>query len=147
MELSIIRIQNKIYEIRGLKVMLDRDLATLYEVETRILNQAVRRNIDRFPPDFMFQLTAKEFQNWKSQIVTSNSEKMGLRKLPLAFTEQGIAMLSSVLNSEKAINVNIAIIRTFILIRQYALNYKELETKIKKLEKKGDIVYTPEMGC
>lgn len=136
MELSIIRIQNKIYEIRGLKVMLDRDLATLYEVETRILNQAVRRNIDRFPPDFMFQLTAKEFQNWKSQIVTSNSEKMGLRKLPLAFTEQGIAMLSSVLNSEKAINVNIAIIRTFVLTRQYALNYKELESKIKKLEKK-----------
>ena len=84
----------------------------------------------------MFQLTAKEFENWKSQIVISNSMKMGLRKLPLAFTEQGVAMLSSVLNSEKAIYVNIAIIRTFVLIRQYALDYKELEAKIKKLEKK-----------
>lgn len=136
MELSVLTIQSKIYEIRGLKVMLDRDLATLYEVETRTLNQAVRRNSDRFPSDFMFQLTAKEFENWKSQIVISNSVKMGLRKLPLAFTEQGVAMLSSVLNSEKAINVNIAIIRTFVLIRQYAMNYKELETKIKKLEKK-----------
>ena len=116
--------------------MLDRDLATLYEVETRILNQAVRRNIDRFPPDFLFQLTKEEFENWKSQIVTSNSVKMGLRKLPFAFTEQGVAMLSSVLNSKKAINVNIAIIRTFVLIRQYAIDYKELEAKIKKLEKK-----------
>jgi hypothetical protein len=116
--------------------MLDRDLAALYEVQTRILNQAVRRNIDRFPPDFMFQLTKEEFENWKSQIVTSNSVKMGLRKLPLAFTEQGVAMLSSVLNSEKAINVNIAIIRTFVLIRQFVINYKELEAKIKKLEKK-----------
>ena len=136
MELSVGKIQNKIYEIRGLKVMLDRDLAAMYGVETRILNQAVRRNIDRFPSDFMFQLTPKEFENWKSQIVISNSVKMGLRKMPLAFTEQGVAMLSSVLNSEKAINVNIAIIRTFVLIRQFALNYKELEIKIKKLERK-----------
>ncbi len=113
--------------------MIDRDLA---EVETRTLNQAVRRNIHRFPKDFMFQLTIKEFENWKSQIVISNSIKMGLRKLPLAFTEQGVAMLSSVLNSEKAIEVNIAIIRTFVLIRQHALHFTELSKKIKQLEKK-----------
>lgn len=87
--------------------MLDRDLAFLYGVETRVLNQAVRRNIKRFPSDFMFQLTKKEIKNWISQIVTSNREKMGLRKNPLAFTEHGILMLSSVLNSERAIQVNI----------------------------------------
>lgn len=129
-------IQNKIYEVRGQKVMFDRDLASLYEVETRILNQAVRRNIERFPADFMFQLTEKEFENWKSQIVISNSEKMGLRKRPLAFTEQGVAMLSSVLNSKKAIDVNIAIIRTFVLIRQMAIEHKDLNERIIKLEKK-----------
>jgi hypothetical protein len=134
MQISII--ENKIYEIRGQMIMLDRDLAELYHVETRVLNQAVRRNITRFPKDFMFQLTAKEFADWKSQIVISNSIKMGLRKLPLAFTEQGVAMLSSVLNSEKAIEVNITIIRTFVLIRQYALNFDDLSKKIKQLEKK-----------
>ena len=116
--------------------MLDRDLAELYGVETRILNQAVRRNLKRFPSDFMFQLTNKEIENWKSQIVISNSLKMGLRKPPLAFTEQGVAMLSSVLNSERAIEVNIAIMRTFVLIRQHALSYKDLAEKIKKLESK-----------
>jgi hypothetical protein len=129
-------IQNKIYEIRGQKGMFDRDLATMYEVETRILNQAVRRNIERFPVDFMFQLTEKEFISWKSQIVISNSEKMGLRKRPLAFTEQGVAMLSSVLNSKKAIDVNIAIIRTFVLIREMAIEHRDLHEKIIKLEKK-----------
>ena len=134
MQISLI--ENKIYKIRGNKIILDRDLAELYKVETRALNQAVRRNISRFPKDFMFQLTAAEFADWKSQFVTSNSLKMGLRKLPLAFTEQGIAMLSSVLNSEKAIEVNIAIIRTFVLLRQYALTYEELNEKIKQLEKK-----------
>lgn len=116
--------------------MIDRDLASMYEVETRVLNQAIKRNIKRFPIDFMFQLSQKEFQDWKSQIVISNSEKMGLRKLPLAFTEQGVAMLSSVLNSERAIEVNIAIIRTFVLIRQQALHFTELSKKIKQLEKK-----------
>lgn len=116
--------------------MLDRDLAEMYEVDTRVLNQAVRRNISRFPADFMFQLTSKELENWKSQIVISNSIKMGLRKPPLAFTEQGVAMLSSVLNSEQAIELNIAIMRTFVLIRQHALNYKELQDKLVKLEKK-----------
>ena len=92
-------IMSKIYLIRGEKVMLDRDLAKLYEVETRILNQAVRRNEKRFPADFMFQMSKVEMDDWKSQIVISNSEKMGLRKPPLVFTEQGVAMLSSVLNS------------------------------------------------
>lgn len=134
MQLSLI--QNKIYEIRSMKVMLDRDLAEMYEVETRVLNQAVRRNSNRFPADFMFQLNEKEFENWKSQFVISNSVKMGLRKRPYAFTEQGVAMLSSVLNSEKAIQVSIVIIRTFVLIRQFALNYEELQEKIIKLEKK-----------
>ena len=134
MELSVIRIQNKIYEIRGLKVMLDFDLAEMYEVDTKVLKQAVNRNPARFPADFMFILTQKEFQGLRSQIVTS--KRGGTRYMPYAFTEQGVAMLSSVLNSEKAINVNIAIIRTFVLIRQYALDHKELEAKIKKLEKK-----------
>ena len=92
MQLSVI--QNKIFEVRGHNVMFDRDLAAMYEVETRVLNQAVRRNMERFPADFMFQLTEKEFENWKSQIVISNSQKMGLRKRPLAFTGQGVAMLS-----------------------------------------------------
>lgn len=134
MQLSVI--QNKIYEVRGQKVMFDRDLATMYEVETRVLNQAVRRNIERFPDDFMFQLTEKEFENWKSQIVISNAEKMGLRKRPLAFTEQGVAMLSSVLKSKTAIDVNIAIIRTFVIIRQMAVEHKDLHERIMKLEKK-----------
>jgi len=96
-ELQII--QSKIYEIRGERVMLDRDIAALYNVETKVLNQAVKRNIKRFPEDFMFQLSKTEFQIWKSQIVTSNSDKMGLRRPPYAFTEQGVAMLSSVLNA------------------------------------------------
>jgi len=100
--------------------MIDRDLAELYEVETRILNQAVRRNFDRFPSDFMFQLSKQETNVWKSQIVISTAEKKGLRKRPLVFTEQGVAMLSSVLNSERAIQVNIQIIRTFTKLRELA---------------------------
>ena len=132
MELAVI--QNKIYEIRGQKVMLDFDLAEMYDVETKVLNQAIKRNANRFPSDFMFTLTQKEFQSLRSQIVTS--KKGGTRYLPSAFTEQGVAMLSSVLNSEKAIEVNIIIIRTFVLIRQFALTYKELQQKISKLEKK-----------
>ena len=101
------RIVAKIYLIRDTKVMLDRDLAELYGVETRTLKQAVRRNIKRFPPDFMFELTKEEFANWRSQIVMSNADKMGLRHPPMAFTEQGVAMLSSVLKSDRAIQVNI----------------------------------------
>lgn len=111
-------VMNKIYLIRGEKVMLDRDLAELYGVETKVLKQSVKRNIKRFPKDFMFEMTVKELQNWRSQIVTSNSEKMGLRHSPFCFTEQGVAMLSSVLNSDKAISVNIQIMRIFTRIRQ-----------------------------
>jgi hypothetical protein len=107
MELELI--QSKIYEIRGYKVMLDRDLAEMYGVETRTLNQAVKRNIDRFPEDFMFQLTDVEFQHWKSQIVITNSINMGLRHKPYAFTELGVAMLSSLLNSKTAIQINMGI--------------------------------------
>ena len=127
---------NKIYLIHGQKVMIDRDLAELYRVETRVLNQAIRRNIDRFPEDFMFQLTDKEFENWKSQIVISNSEKMGLRKKPFAFTEQGVAMLSSVLNSETAIRVNIQIIRVFTKMRELLSTHKDILLQLEKMEKK-----------
>lgn len=116
--------------------MIDRDLAELYGVETRTLNQTVKRNIKRFPEDFMFQLNKHEFQNWKSQIVISNSERMGLRKLPLAFTEHGVAMLSSVLNSDRAININIQIIRTFIKIRELLATNDALQRKIMQLEKR-----------
>lgn len=132
MQLSVI--QNKIFEVRGQKVMLDADLASMYEVETKRLKEAVKRNQARFPVDFMFILTLKEFQALRSQIATSN--RGGTRYLPSVFTEQGVAMLSSVLNSEKAIDVNIAIIRTFVLIRQSVINYKELNDKLKKLERK-----------
>ena len=128
-------IVNKIYLIRGKKVMLDRDLAELYGVETGVLNQAVRRNEKRFPGDFMFQLTEKELNNWKSQIVTSNKERMGLRKMPLAFTEQGVAMLSSVLNSETAIKVNIRIIRVFTKMRELLLTHKDILVKLEQVEK------------
>ena len=132
MQLSLI--QNKIYEIRGQKVMLDFDLAQMYEVENKRLKEAVKRNLSRFPSDFMFTLTQQEFQSLRSQIATSN--RGGTRYLPYAFTEQGVATLSSVLNSEKAIEVNIAIIRTFVLIRQQSMHFTELSKKIKQLEKK-----------
>ncbi|MFH1553033.1 MAG: ORF6N domain-containing protein [Candidatus Omnitrophota bacterium] len=131
-------IESKILLIRGRKVMLDRDLAALYSVETRTLNQAVRRNAERFPKDFMFQLTKKEFENWKSQIVISNREKMGLRRMPYAFTEQGVAMLSSVLNSQRAILVNIQIMRTFVSLKRMVFTYEGLRRKIDAMEKKYD---------
>ncbi len=127
---------SKIYVIRGKKVMIDRDLAELYDVETRVLNQAVKRNEKRFPEDFMFQMTKEEMQEWKSQIVISNSEKMGLRKPPLVFTEQGVAMLSSVLNSKQAILVNIQIIRVFTKMRELILTHKDLLLKMEQLEKR-----------
>ena len=110
-------ITNKIYFIRGQKVMLDRDLAELYRVETKYLKRQVRRNILRFPPDFMFELTKEKFENWRRQFGTSNSEKMGLRHLPFAFTETGVAQLSSVLNSEYAIHIHNQIMRVFIKMR------------------------------
>jgi hypothetical protein len=115
---AVERVEKAILLIRRQKVMLDRDLAVLYEVPTRALKQAVRRNIKRFPPDFMFELTKEEFQNWRSQFVTSNRDKMGLRYKPMAFTEQGVAMLSSVLNSDRAIDVNIEIMRAFVRLRR-----------------------------
>ena len=127
-------VSKKIYQIRGMNVIFDRDLAEMYGVSTRILNQAVNRNKKRFPKDFMFQLTKKELDNWKSQFVTSNKEKMGLRKRPYAFTEQGIAMLSSVLNSKIAIDVNIRIIRIFTHMRELLNNNKEILLKLKILE-------------
>jgi hypothetical protein len=130
-------IVSKIYVIRGKKVMIDRDLAELYDVETRVLNQAVKRNEKRFPEDFMFQMRKEEMDNWKSQIVISNSEKMGLRKPPLVFTEQGVAMLSSVLNSDRAIMVNIKIIRVFTKMREMLESQKEILQKLEQLEKKG----------
>lgn len=116
--------------------MLDRDLSEMYNVATKVLNQAVNRNKKRFPSDFMLQLTKKELNDWKSQIVTSNKEKMGLRKLPYAFTEQGVAMLSSVLKSEIAIDVNIRIIRIFTQLREMISNNKEIILKLKVLEGK-----------
>ncbi len=132
-------VREKIYFIRGRKVMLDRDLAILYGVSTMQLNQAVRRNIDRFPDDFMFQLNKGEMSNWISQFVISNSSlKMGLRKSPLAFTEQGIAMLSGVLNSKRAIYVNIQIIRIFIRLRDMIESYKELREKVEEMEKNNE---------
>jgi hypothetical protein len=132
MQLTVI--QTKIFEIRGQKVMLDFHLAELYEVETKVLKQAVNRNINRFPSDFMFELNDKDLRILRSQIVTSRWG--GSRYKPYAFTEQGISMLSSILNSENAINMNIFIMRTFVLVRQYGLDYKELERKINALEKK-----------
>jgi hypothetical protein len=129
-------IASKIYVVRRVKVMLDRDLAELYGVETKALKQAVKRNIKRFPDDFMFILSKEEFVNWRSQFVTSKSDKMGLRYAPMAFTEQGIAMLSSVLNSERAIVVNIQIMRTFMRLRQILSTHSDLARKLAELEKK-----------
>ena len=131
-------IRSKIYIIRGKQVMLDRDLAELYQVENRALNQAVKRNSDRFPDDFMFQLTKEEFENWKSQIVISNSDIMGLRKIPYAFTEEGVYMLSSVLRSPVAAQTSIAIVRTFTKLREFSLHYNALGKKIIELERKND---------
>ena len=127
-------IANKIYFIRNQKVMLDRDLAALYGIETKVLNQAVKRNMSRFPEDFMFQLTEIEFQNLKSQIVTSSWG--GTRKLPYAFTEHGVLMLSSVLKSDKAIQVNIQIMRIFTKVRQMLLDTTELKIDILQIQKK-----------
>lgn len=130
-------ITNKIYLIREQKVMLDRDLAELYKVETKQLKRQVRRNIERFPEDFMFQLNNEEFTNWRSQFGTSKiSDKMGLRYAPYAFTEQGVAMLSSVLNSQTAIKVNIQIIRVFTKLRQLFTANLSLKLEIEEIKKK-----------
>ena len=131
-------IKHRIYEVRGLRVMLDRDLAELYNVETRALNQAVRRNIDRFPEDFMFVMTEDEMNAWKSQIVMSNSIRMGMRRPPVVFTELGIAMLSSVLRSETAIQVNINIMRAFVAIRHAIGAWQGVNLKVEQLSHKVD---------
>jgi phage regulator Rha-like protein len=130
--ISVESITNRIYFIRGMKVMIDRDLADLYGVETKAFKQAVRRNKERFPDDFMFVLTNQEVRNLGSQIVTSSWG--GTRYPPMAFTEQGVAMLSSVLNSKRAIDVNIAIMRTFVKMRGILANNKEFAGKLKKME-------------
>ena len=142
-------IQSKIYEIRNQKVMIDYDLAAMYEIETRVLNQAVKRNLDRFPDDFMFQLTKDEWESLKSQFVISNSKasmssqivmtsrmKRPTSALPYAFTEQGVAMLSSVLKSKKAVQVNISIMRVFVAVKQMILGNTELSQKLSALEAK-----------
>ncbi len=132
------KIASMIYLIRSQKVMLDRDLAELYGVQTKVLKQAVRRNINRFPFDFMFELTKEELEDWRSQFVTSKSDKMGLRYTPMAFTEQGVAMLSGVLNSDRAIQVNIQIMRTFSQLRRMLETHRDLKRKIEAMEKKYD---------
>jgi phage regulator Rha-like protein len=141
-------IQNRIYEIRGERVMIDFDLASLYEVETKVLNQAVKRNIKRFPEDFMFRLTLTEWQNMRSQIVAASENLVSLRSqivtasqkkrntnvTPYAFTEQGVAMLSGILNSDKAINMNIAIMRAFVEVRKVLLRENDLKEQMKELK-------------
>jgi hypothetical protein len=128
-------ILNMIYEIRGYNIMLDSDLARLYEIETKALNRAVKRNLDRFPDFFMFQLTEEEFDSLRCQNGTSNEGKGGRRYLPFAFTEHGVLMLSSVLKSKKAISVNIEIMVTFIKLRQYALSQNGTDEQIAELRK------------
>jgi hypothetical protein len=133
------RIEQAILMLRGQKVMLDRDLAALYGVPTKVLNQAVRRNAARFPADFMFQLSKAEFENWRSQIVTSNPDaKMAIRRRPYAFTENGVAMLSSVLNSDRAIAVNIQIMRIFTRLRKLLADHQDLARRLDDLEGKYD---------
>jgi hypothetical protein len=134
------RIKSMIFEIRGQQIMLDADLANIYQVETRVMNQAVKRNMDRFPPEFMFQLTKEEYYNLKSQIATSNLKSQivtsswgGRRKLPFVFTEHGVVMLSSVLNSKIATQINISVVRAFIEMRRYIA--KPVREKLESLEK------------
>lgn len=128
-------ILNKIYLVRGQKVMLDRDLAELYGVETKRLKETVRRNISRFPSDFLFEMTQNELENWRTQFATSKEDKQGLRYVPFCFTEQGVTMLSCVLNSEKAIAVNIQIIRVFTKMREMLLTHKDILVKLEQVEK------------
>jgi hypothetical protein len=134
-------IERKIYLIRGHKVMLDSDLAELYEVETRTLIQAVKRNINRFPSDFMFQLNYQEIAGLRSQFVTSKTGRGGRRYMPYVFTEQGVAMLSSVLNSDRAIEVNIHIMRAFVKLRELIASHKDLARKLNEMEKKYDVQF------
>ena len=135
---EIVLIQNLIYEIRGQKVMLDSDLAKLYQVETKVLNQAVKRNLKRFPPDFMFQLTAQEFLDNRSQFVTASNRNVSAP--PFAFTEQGVAMLSGVLKSDIAIAANIAIMRAFVQVRQFLLATASVSSELIELRAKVDLL-------
>ncbi len=136
---AVALVQRRIYIIRGQKVMLDRDLADIYGVETRALIQAVSRNSERFPDDFMFQLSRKELENWRSQIVMSNpAAKMGVRRAPHAFTELGVAMLSSVLRSKRAIQMNILIMRAFVNLREMLATHTDLAQAIDDLRQRQD---------
>ena len=134
--IQILSVQQQIYVIRGKQVMMDRDLAALYGVETRVLKQAVKRNPERFPEEFMFQLDNQEFEKWRSQFVMSNSDKKGLRYSPYAFTEQGVAMLSAVLKSPTAISVSIGIMNAFVAARKLMLQNREHEVAINELRLK-----------
>lgn len=142
-------IMSKIYYIRGQKVIIDRDLADLYGVETKRLKEAVRRNITRFPIDFMFEMSKIEFLNWRTQFATSNSEKMGLRYVPFCFTEHGVTMLSCILNSQRAIQLNIQIVRIFTKVRQILtdnlsvkLEIEEIKKKLKNHDKNIELVFS-----
>ena len=132
------RLEEIIHFIRDERVILDRDLAPLYGIPTKALKQAVRRNLNRFPSDFMFVLTKSEFKTWRSQFVTSKTDRKGLRYPPMAFTEQGVAMLSSVLSSRQAVDVNIAIVRAFVRLRRMVASHVELARKLEELESKYD---------
>ena len=136
--IPVSEIERRILLIRGQKVMLDRDLADMYGVRTAALKRAVRRNAGRFPEDFMFSLSSTEFENWRCQFGISKSDRMGLRYAPMAFTEQGVAMLASVLNSPRAIRVNIEIMRAFVRLRQWLASNAELAQKLADLEQKYD---------
>ena len=129
------KILNRIYVIRNEKVMLDRDLAELYGVETKRLKETVKRNKDRFPKDFMFEMTATEFKKWRENTALNVADKQGLRYAPFCFTEQGVTMLSCILNSKTAIEVNLRVVRVFVKMREYALTHKEILMQLAKLEK------------
>lgn len=132
-EISTLQIEKKIFVIRSVHVMIDRDIAELYGVETRRLNEQVKRNIERFPEEFMFQLNEEEFENWKSQIATSNSDKMGLRKRPFAFTEHGVTMLASVLKSETAVKASIQIVKAFVSMRHFVQSNSLIFAELKSI--------------
>jgi len=134
-------ISSKILTLRGQQVMIDRDIAVLYHVDTKRLNEQVKRNLDRFPDDFMFQLTKSELENWKSQFATSNKELMGLRKMPYAFTEEGIYMLATVLRSPISAETTIHIIRTFKKLREFSKHYNALAKQIIEVERKSNKQY------
>jgi phage regulator Rha-like protein len=129
------KILNRIYVVRGEKIMLDRDLAELYGVETKRLKETVKRNIERFPKDFMFEMTDGEFKKWRENTALNAADKQGLRYAPFCFTEQGVTMLSCILNSKTAIEVNLRVVRVFVKMREYALTHKEILLQLAKLEK------------